>query len=55
MRNGNFLKDLTLAEKDLCKVCLVDNSPIAFDLYKGAFLFFLGVTGFWGGKKNIAG
>jgi CTD nuclear envelope phosphatase 1 len=48
MRNGNFLKDLTLAEKDLCKVCLVDNSPIAFDLYKG--WFFLGVTGFWGKK-----
>ncbi|KAI8081879.1 NLI interacting factor-like phosphatase-domain-containing protein [Gilbertella persicaria] len=33
-RNGNFLKDITLAEKDLCKVCLVDNSPIAFDLCK---------------------
>ncbi|KAI9476086.1 MAG: NLI interacting factor-like phosphatase-domain-containing protein [Benjaminiella poitrasii] len=34
LRNGNFLKDITLAEEDLCKVCLVDNSPIAFDLYK---------------------
>ncbi|CAO3647142.1 unnamed protein product [Mucor fragilis] len=34
LKNGNFLKDLTLAEQDLCKVCLVDNSPIAFDLYK---------------------
>ncbi|KAI7894070.1 NLI interacting factor [Mucor mucedo] len=34
LKNGNFLKDLTLAEEDLCKVCLVDNSPIAFDLYK---------------------
>jgi CTD nuclear envelope phosphatase 1 len=26
-----------LAEKDLNKVCLVDNSPIAFDLYKGNY------------------
>ncbi|KAI7901229.1 NLI interacting factor, partial [Cokeromyces recurvatus] len=34
LQNGNFLKDITLAEKDLCKVCLVDNSPISFDLYK---------------------
>ncbi|KAI8376783.1 NLI interacting factor-like phosphatase-domain-containing protein [Blakeslea trispora] len=34
LRNGNYLKDITLAEKDLCKVCLVDNSPVAFDLYK---------------------
>ncbi|KAI8997530.1 NLI interacting factor, partial [Pilobolus umbonatus] len=34
VRNGNFLKDLTLAEDDLRKVCLLDNSPVAFDLYK---------------------
>ncbi|KAI8361806.1 NLI interacting factor-like phosphatase-domain-containing protein [Choanephora cucurbitarum] len=34
LKNGNYLKDVTLAEKDLCKVCLVDNSPVAFDLYK---------------------
>ncbi|KAI9243941.1 NLI interacting factor-like phosphatase-domain-containing protein [Sporodiniella umbellata] len=34
VRNGNFLKDITLAENDLNKVCLIDNSTVAFDLYK---------------------
>lgn len=34
-RDGNFLKDISLAESDLSKVCLVDNSPIAFELFKG--------------------
>ncbi|CAO3673821.1 unnamed protein product [Rhizopus stolonifer] len=34
VRNGNFLKDITLAENDLNKVCLIDNSTIAFDLFK---------------------
>ncbi|KAL0079352.1 NLI interacting factor-like phosphatase-domain-containing protein [Phycomyces blakesleeanus] len=33
-RNGDFLKDISLAEPDLSKVCLVDNSPAAFGLYK---------------------
>ncbi|KAG0761794.1 hypothetical protein G6F57_007555 [Rhizopus arrhizus] len=33
-RNGNFLKDITLAENDLNKVCLIDNSTVAFDLFK---------------------
>ncbi|CAO3614763.1 unnamed protein product [Cunninghamella blakesleeana] len=33
-KDGNYLKDITLAESDLSKVCLVDNSPIAFELFK---------------------
>ncbi|CAO3637956.1 unnamed protein product [Cunninghamella echinulata] len=33
-RDGNYLKDISLAESDLSKVCLVDNSPIAYDLFK---------------------
>ncbi|KAI8072826.1 NLI interacting factor-like phosphatase-domain-containing protein [Gongronella butleri] len=33
-KDGNYLKDISLAEGDLSKVCLVDNSPIAYDLFK---------------------
>ncbi|ORX59458.1 hypothetical protein DM01DRAFT_1365978 [Hesseltinella vesiculosa] len=33
-KDGNYLKDICLAETDLSKVCLVDNSPVAYDLYK---------------------
>ncbi|KAI8339531.1 NLI interacting factor-like phosphatase-domain-containing protein [Chlamydoabsidia padenii] len=32
--DGNYLKNITMAEPDLSKVCLVDNSPVAYDLYK---------------------
>ncbi|KAI9248147.1 NLI interacting factor [Helicostylum pulchrum] len=32
LRDGNFLKDITIAETDLSKVCLIDNSPIAYEL-----------------------
>lgn len=35
MRNGNFVKDISLAEPDLGKVCLVDNSSAAFELFQG--------------------
>ncbi|KAI7865083.1 NLI interacting factor-like phosphatase-domain-containing protein [Spinellus fusiger] len=31
-RNGHFVKDISLAEPDLSKVCLVDNSASAFAL-----------------------
>ncbi|KAF7722018.1 Nuclear envelope morphology protein 1 [Apophysomyces ossiformis] len=34
VRNGNFVKDISLAEPDLAKVCLVDNSPAAFELFQ---------------------
>ncbi|KAI9268291.1 NLI interacting factor-like phosphatase-domain-containing protein [Phascolomyces articulosus] len=34
VRNGNFVKDISLAEPDLAKVCLVDNSNAAFGLFQ---------------------
>ncbi|KAI8082956.1 NLI interacting factor-like phosphatase-domain-containing protein [Halteromyces radiatus] len=33
-KGGNYLKDISLAEPDLSKVCLIDNSPIAYELYQ---------------------
>ncbi|SAM05338.1 hypothetical protein [Absidia glauca] len=33
-KGGNYLKDISLAEPDLSKVCLVDNSPVAYELYQ---------------------
>ncbi|CAO3692975.1 unnamed protein product [Umbelopsis ramanniana] len=35
LRGGNYLKDLTLVEPDLAKVCIVDNSPMAYILNSG--------------------
>ncbi|KAI8342722.1 NLI interacting factor, partial [Chlamydoabsidia padenii] len=32
--DGNYLKNITMAEPDLSKVCLIDNSPVAYDLFK---------------------
>ncbi|CAO3665723.1 unnamed protein product [Umbelopsis vinacea] len=32
LRGGNYLKDLALVEPDLAKVCIVDNSPMAYIL-----------------------
>ncbi|RUS28250.1 hypothetical protein BC938DRAFT_482107 [Jimgerdemannia flammicorona] len=31
-RNGNYLKNLTIVEQDLSKICLVDNSPVSYAL-----------------------
>lgn len=32
---GSYVKDLTVVERDLSKVCLVDNSPISYGLHQG--------------------
>ncbi|GAA5895367.1 hypothetical protein JCM5296_002388 [Sporobolomyces johnsonii] len=29
-RNGSYVKDLSVVEKDLARVCLVDNSPVSY-------------------------
>lgn len=31
-RNGTLVKDLSVVERDLSQVCLIDNSPISFAL-----------------------
>lgn len=34
--NGSYVKDLTIVDADLGKVCLVDNSPISYAKHQGA-------------------
>ncbi|GJJ68259.1 CTD nuclear envelope phosphatase 1 [Entomortierella parvispora] len=34
LRNGSYLKDLTVIDPDLSSVCLLDNSPISYSLNK---------------------
>jgi len=34
-KNGMYLKDLSLVDPDLSRVCLVDNSPISFVIHPG--------------------
>ena len=36
LRNGSYIKDLERVERDLSRVCLVDNSPISYVLHEGA-------------------
>lgn len=35
--NGSYTKDLSIIEQDLARVCLVDNSPISYDINQGKF------------------
>lgn len=33
--NGHFVKDLSIVEKDLSQVCLIDNAAVSFTLCEG--------------------
>lgn len=33
--NGSYIKDLSLVEKDLSRVCFMDNSPVSYSWNKG--------------------
>jgi CTD nuclear envelope phosphatase 1 len=35
LANGSYTKDLTLVESDLARVCLIDNSPISYNVNPG--------------------
>jgi CTD nuclear envelope phosphatase 1 len=35
LANGSYTKDLTLIESDLARVCLIDNSPISYNVNPG--------------------
>lgn len=35
--NGSYTKDLSIIEQDLSRVCLVDNSPISYNVNQGPF------------------
>jgi len=35
--NGSYTKDLSIIEQDLSRVCLVDNSPISYNVNQGLF------------------
>ena len=34
-RNGSYMKDLSVVEPDLSRVCLVDNSPASYAINQG--------------------
>lgn len=34
--NGSYSKDLTVLNEDLARICLVDNSPVSYNINKGA-------------------
>jgi len=34
-KNGTYVKDLTVVDQDLAKVCLVDNSPVSYAINQG--------------------
>lgn len=35
LANGSYTKDLSLVESDLARVCLIDNSPISYNVNPG--------------------
>lgn len=35
LANGSYSKDLSVIEKDLSRICLIDNSPISYSINQG--------------------
>jgi CTD nuclear envelope phosphatase 1 len=35
--NGSYTKDLSIVESDLSRICLVDNSPVSYNINQGVF------------------
>lgn len=41
LANGSYTKDLTVIESDLARVCLIDNSPVSYNVNPGMTLSFV--------------
>jgi CTD nuclear envelope phosphatase 1 len=37
LSNGSYIKDLSVVEQDLSRICLIDNSPISYRGYEGTY------------------
>lgn len=43
-RNGSYVKDLSVVDADLSRVCLVDNSPASYAVNQGSLPLLLLLT-----------
>lgn len=45
LSNGSYTKDLSIVEKDLSRVCLVDNSPVSYRVNEGRLTYPIYLSG----------